>query len=327
MDTESLLEETLVKNPQLLIPGLRLVGRQTPTPTGGGELDLLGVDKDGKLVIFELKRGTLSRDAVAQIIDYASDLDAMVLDTLASHISERSGKNGIEKIEDFQEWYGRDFGELEGLRPLRMCLVGLGADDTTERMVTFLAKSSNIDISLIAFHGFEYDGKVLLAKHVHVERTADPDPHSARRYPSASERKERLERRVEELGVAELFADARTKFEENWRSCRLYIGLTSTGFNLPERTETGSKMASYARIDTVPGKIRMVFYGRTVDLCPDEFEQTKQTIPSETSRDLGHTESTHDDLIFPLDTTGWDTHKERLTALMQAVYQAWESRD
>ena len=58
---------------------------------------------------------------------------------------------------------------FEGLRPLRMCLVGLGADDTTERMVTFLAKSSNMDISLITFHGFEYGGKVLLAKRVRVE--------------------------------------------------------------------------------------------------------------------------------------------------------------
>ena len=73
-DTESLLEETLVRNPDLLIPGLRLVGRQTPT--AGGPLDLLGVDEDGRLVVFELKRGTLSRDAVAQIIDYASDLDS-----------------------------------------------------------------------------------------------------------------------------------------------------------------------------------------------------------------------------------------------------------
>ena len=63
VDTEFLLEETLVKNSQLLIPGLRLVGRQTPTE--GGALDLLGVDEDGKLVVFELKRGTLSRDAVA----------------------------------------------------------------------------------------------------------------------------------------------------------------------------------------------------------------------------------------------------------------------
>ena len=61
-ESESLLEDILVKNPDMLIPGLKLVGRQTPTE--GGPLDLLGVDEDGKLVIFELKRGTLSRDAV-----------------------------------------------------------------------------------------------------------------------------------------------------------------------------------------------------------------------------------------------------------------------
>ena len=34
VDTESLLEETLVNSPQMLLPGLRLVGRQTPTEGG-----------------------------------------------------------------------------------------------------------------------------------------------------------------------------------------------------------------------------------------------------------------------------------------------------
>ena len=129
VDTESLLEETFVKNPHLLLPGLRLVGRQTPTE--GGPLDLLGVDEDGRLVVFELKRGTLSREAVAQVIDYASYLEAMDLADLASHISDRSGEHGIEAIEDFQEWYSQDFGGLERLIPLRMFLVGLGADDRT----------------------------------------------------------------------------------------------------------------------------------------------------------------------------------------------------
>ena len=122
------------------MPGLTLVGRQTPTE--GGPLDLLGVDSDGRLAVFELKRGALSRDAVAQIIDYASDLDRMELGALAEHISERSGEHGIEKIEDFEEWYNQEFGDqgLEALKPLRLFLVGLGADDRTERMVTFLAK-------------------------------------------------------------------------------------------------------------------------------------------------------------------------------------------
>lgn len=63
--TEQLLEETLTKSPELLIPGLHLVGRQTETD--GGPLDLLGVDDDGRLVVFELKRGNLTREAVAQL--------------------------------------------------------------------------------------------------------------------------------------------------------------------------------------------------------------------------------------------------------------------
>ena len=33
------------------------------------------------------------------------------------------------------------------------------------------------------------------------------------------------------------------------------------------------------------------------------------------------------ELVFPLDTAGWETHKERLYALTQAVYKAWEDRN
>ncbi len=79
--TEEELEEILVRSPDMLERGLQLVGRQTPM-TGGGYLDLLAVDGDGRLVVFELKRGTLSRDAVAQVVDYASDLDAIEFEDL-----------------------------------------------------------------------------------------------------------------------------------------------------------------------------------------------------------------------------------------------------
>ena len=87
MESELLLEDVLVENPGLLLEDLILVGRQTPTE--GGPLDLLGVDGDGRLVVFELKRGTLSREAVAQVIDYASYLDNLDLTDLAEHISEQ----------------------------------------------------------------------------------------------------------------------------------------------------------------------------------------------------------------------------------------------
>ena len=75
---EKLLEDILAHSPEVLMEGLTIIGRQNET--AGGPLDLLGLDDDGKLVVFELKRGELTRDAVAQVLDYASWLAALESD-------------------------------------------------------------------------------------------------------------------------------------------------------------------------------------------------------------------------------------------------------
>jgi RecB family endonuclease NucS len=48
-ETEQQLEDLIVKNPNLLMDNLKLVGRQTPTASGA--LDLLGVDNNGHFYI------------------------------------------------------------------------------------------------------------------------------------------------------------------------------------------------------------------------------------------------------------------------------------
>ena len=50
-----------------------------------------------------LKRGTLTRDAVAQALDYASDLAVLGEDKFARLIDEHSGQNGIEAREGFAD--------------------------------------------------------------------------------------------------------------------------------------------------------------------------------------------------------------------------------
>jgi hypothetical protein len=125
-DTEQMLEELLVASPHLLMNRLRLIGRQLPTQ--GGPLDLLGLDETGRLVVFELKRGTLTRDAVAQAIDYASDLNRMDNEDLFRHLEDCSGHGGIEPIRDFQDWYNENYpnsGDAFSEKP-RIILVGLG---------------------------------------------------------------------------------------------------------------------------------------------------------------------------------------------------------
>ena len=118
VEREDYLENVLVKNPDMLMPGLKLVGRQTPTDSGN--LDLLGVDEYGRLVVFELKRGKLTREAVAQAIDYSSYLESLseadwLRTSPNTHVEKRELKQG-------EEWYGEQ-------RRVRPTLVGLdGAD-------------------------------------------------------------------------------------------------------------------------------------------------------------------------------------------------------
>jgi hypothetical protein len=189
MPTELEFEELLVGNPEMLEPGLKLVGRQTPTQVGW--LDLLAVDKDGRLVVYELKRGALVQEAVTQVLAYASDLDAMSTAQLATHIADRSGNHGIERIDDFEQWYGDNFGgdDLSRLLPPRMVLVGLGVDPAAERIARFIS-GGPVDISVITFHGFARDGERLLARHVEVEpgRTNKRQP----RAPTIAEKRSAL---------------------------------------------------------------------------------------------------------------------------------------
>ena len=266
MDSERHLEEILVKNPELLMPGLTLVGRQTQTE--GGPLDLLGVDSDGRLVVFELKRGTLSRNAVAQIIDYASYLEDMDLDALVNHISDKSGAHGIDKINDLREWYTENWEEesIDSLRPLRMFLVGLGVDDTTERMVNFLAQNG-LDISLLTFYGFEQDGKVLLARQMRVEGEEDDSRQVRRKRRSQEEFKDLLDSRAKKYGVSDLFATVANMFRENWPSSLERRNEYGLNFRLQKRSDTGRLTRGvYARIDS-DEKVGVAFLRNAIRLC------------------------------------------------------------
>ena len=324
MESEWDLEGTLVDNPSLLLDGLTLVGRQTPTESG--PLDLLGVDKYGRLCVFELKRGTVARDAVAQVIDYASDLDGMGAADLCSLISENSGANGIEEIEDFAAWYNENHGELESLKPPRLFLVGLGVDDRTERMANFLA-GNGLDISLLTFHGFAHAGKTLLAKQVEVEGSIVSERARTTRNPSRAERWDVLYSLADDNGTRGLFDSVVTMFREewgNWAREQPNIGGSLT-FSLTT-DETASGWGAYARVD-VYEEVRIVFYRRAIDLAPDDFKRATETMDNYYTfpRNLDPLEETNQEIQFPLTADDWDLRKETLTALMQAVYAAWEA--
>jgi RecB family endonuclease NucS len=69
------LEEWICRNPELLGDRLLVIDRQRNI-SGVGQLDLLAIDEAGTLVVIELKRDRTPREAVAQVLDYASWLDS-----------------------------------------------------------------------------------------------------------------------------------------------------------------------------------------------------------------------------------------------------------
>ena len=206
LETELQLEDILTAHPELLETGLQLVGRQTPA--GGGWLDLLGVDGDGRLVIYELKRGTLGRDVVTQALDYASALAEMDLDALAEHIAARSGQGGVRPIADFAQWYEGQFSDLQSLMPPRMVLVGLGIDETALRIARFINEGPH-DVEVVTFYGFRDGEGTLLARQLPVRRDEPAASHSRVAGTSIDERRRRLDEHLDTCGLRQRFEAVR----------------------------------------------------------------------------------------------------------------------
>lgn len=211
LETELQLEDILTAHPELLETDLQLIGRQTPA--AGGWLDLLGVDRDGRLVIYELKRGALGRDAVTQVLDYASALTEMDLDALAEHIAARSGEGGVQQISDFTEWYEGQFSDLQQLLPPRMVLVGLDIDETALRIARFINGGPH-DIEVVTFYGFRDGEGTLLARQLPVQRNEPSARRSTRATMSIDERRKQLEQHLDDCGLRTRYEAVRDALHE-----------------------------------------------------------------------------------------------------------------
>jgi len=69
---ETELEKQILLNLEAIEAGLRLKGRQYRT--GGGVIDILAEDKNGDLVIIELKSGDADIEVLGQILKYMTSV-------------------------------------------------------------------------------------------------------------------------------------------------------------------------------------------------------------------------------------------------------------
>ena len=339
--SEELLERTLLNNPKMVDEDLAVVGRQITVP--GGRLDLLGVNGDGRLVVFELKRGTLTRDAVGQIIDYASYLDNLGDDDLAHFIARNSGHHGAEKIDDFNAWYRQGFPDIEdfsSLRPVQITLVGLGVDPNANRMVRYLA-NGGMGISLLTFSGYHYNGQTLLARQVEVAAQETVVENSQVIHRPAMSRKERVIANVEEwrgrwADGCDLFHSVRDMFNRNLgnptEGATRFRSAELDDYRLTYRVRMRGPFQWYSNVQFVPGNqvVEAYFFPLGVEKCLEQFIELEQALilsGAILEATLEQNRGVHGFGFGMKSPADLETHKDKLIAVTQAVRDAYEQAE
>ena len=139
------LEPWLESNPGILGPDIVIIGRQSMSKSG--PIDLLGIDKTGNVVIVEIKRDKLPREALAQAIDYASDAAEWTIEKLGEICSEYCGRNLEETLtEAFPD---ADVENLSINDTQRIILVGFSVGSALERMIEWLSDNFNVNVNAV----------------------------------------------------------------------------------------------------------------------------------------------------------------------------------
>lgn len=142
------LEQWIKSNPQILGEDIVIIGEQVQTSSG--PLDFLGIDNNGNTVIVELKRDKLPREALAQAIDYASDVANWDVDRFREICQKYTSQN----LEDLLQERFEDITieELAINQSQRLLLVGTAVEEALGRMIEWLSDSYNLGINAVVLN-------------------------------------------------------------------------------------------------------------------------------------------------------------------------------
>jgi len=154
---EAMLEEWLEGNPDHVLEEgkLLLIGRQVATNLGS-VVDLLGIDRDGELVIVELKRGRTPRETLAQILEYASFGEELTYDDLEQILRDYDGRQDLSLADHHREYF--NLGDAEAVafnKEQRLVIVGQSISKDIKQTSTYLRRRGGIEVSCIEFKYFK----------------------------------------------------------------------------------------------------------------------------------------------------------------------------
>lgn len=159
MDREERLEDILDRDISIASPNWLVIGRQVPT-VYGKYIDLLAMDRDGRLIVIELKKDRTPRDVVAQLLDYGSwvkDLeDDDIADIHETYLKKYKPGQADQSMDDaFRRRFNvRELPEMLNTAH-ELIVVTSALDDSTERIVTYLAEEYSVPVNTIFFRVFK----------------------------------------------------------------------------------------------------------------------------------------------------------------------------
>lgn len=157
------LEQWIRSDPSILAEDVVIIGEQVQTKSGPA--DFLGIDKSGNVVVIELKRDSLPREALAQAVDYASDIASWDMDRIDHECSKYRGQS-------LEDYLNENLGDvnLEDIlinESQRILLVGTSVEESLQRMVEWLSDGYGVLVNAVVFKYVKTNsGDELLARSV-----------------------------------------------------------------------------------------------------------------------------------------------------------------
>jgi hypothetical protein len=128
---------------------------------------------DGSLVLIELKRNRTPREVVSQAIDYATFVEKLKAEDIATIYAEFAP--GRDLAADFQKRFGQPLDEETLNESHQIVIVAAAIDESTARIVSYL-NEREIAINVLCFQVFAL-GQEQLQSRVAAGSYSDPSEY------------------------------------------------------------------------------------------------------------------------------------------------------
>jgi len=142
MEVEKRLEDIIAEDPLILGPDVLVIGRQVPTAYGTF-IDLLAINREGNLIVIELKKDKTPREVVAQVLDYGSWVsqleEADIADIFENYRHSLNSETSAPSLDAaFCERFNVSSMPEALNESHELLIVATRLDDSTERIIGYL---------------------------------------------------------------------------------------------------------------------------------------------------------------------------------------------